>query len=378
MRLIRIIFFIVILMPGNVNANSKINLEQTKNNLNKIKNEQNEQLKINNNLGNQINKLNILTKSIAKQNREYEKQLYLLEKNINSLNSEYENKFSQLQNNTKKLSSIIISLERISKNPENSIIVYPGSSKTAIQSTIALKTILKQIEKTRIEIKDDLNKLDDLQNTLSVKKDVFLQKQQNLSSNRKKLNEQINNKKLLQKNTKSKINNLQKKSNELLKKIKNIKQFLDKIEAENKKQKLERLNKPESIKNFPRKGKIEIPVIGKLIKSFGNLSISGKKNTGITILSRNKATVITPFDGYVSFSGKFKQLGNVIIISHEGGYNSVMIGFDKIYVDKGSWVLTGEPIGQMPKANPELHFEIRYGTKPLNPLRWLNTKMLRR
>ena len=378
MRLLRLIFFIVFLMSNNANANNKVSLEQAKNNLNKIKNEQNQQLKIKNNLEKQIKKLNVLTKSIANQNREYEKQLYLLEKNINSLNSEYEIKFSQLQNNTKKLSSIIISLERISKNPGNSIIIYPGSSKTAIQSTIALKTILKQIEKTRIEIRNDLNTLDDLQNALSVKKDVFLQKQQNLTNNRKKLNEQINNKKLLQKNTRSKINNLQKKSNELSKKIKSIKQFLDKIEAENKKRKLERLNKPESIRSFPRRGKIEVPVIGKLIKSFGSLSISGKKDTGITILSRSKATVITPFDGYVSFSGKFKQLGNVIIISHEGGYNSVMIGFDKVYVDKGSWVLTGEPIGQMPKTNPKLHFEIRYGTKPLNPLRWINKDTLRR
>ena len=218
MRLLRLIFFIIFLVPNNANANSKLSLEQAKKNLNKIKNEQNQQLKIKNNLEKQIEKLNVLTKSIANQNREYEKQLYLLEKNINSLNSEYEIKFSQLQNNTKKLSSIIISLERISKNPENSIIIYPGSSKTAIQSTIALKTILKQIEKTRIEIRNDLNTLDDLQNALSVKKDVFLQKQQNLTNNRKRLNEQINNKKLLQKNTRSKINNLQKKSNELSKK----------------------------------------------------------------------------------------------------------------------------------------------------------------
>ena len=55
-----------------------------------------------------------------------------------------------------------------------------------------------------------------------------------------------------------------------------------------------------------------------------------------------------------------------------------MIGFDKVYVDKGSWLLTGEPIGQMPKTNPKLHFEIRYGTKPLNPLRWINKDTLRR
>ena len=40
MRLLRLIFFIIFLIPNNANANSKLSLEQAKNNLNKIKNEQ--------------------------------------------------------------------------------------------------------------------------------------------------------------------------------------------------------------------------------------------------------------------------------------------------------------------------------------------------
>ena len=63
MRLLRLIFFIIFLMSNNANANNKASLEQAKNNLNKIKNEQNQQLKIKTNLEKQIEKLNVLKES---------------------------------------------------------------------------------------------------------------------------------------------------------------------------------------------------------------------------------------------------------------------------------------------------------------------------
>ena len=378
MRLIfKITAILFLILPTVSFANSKNELNQTQSELNKIKSEELKQKKLTKKLNSEINKLRNLTKNIARQNQEYEQQLSKLEKNISELNEAYEDKLLTLRENTQKLSSILISLQRISKNPENSIILYPGSPKKAVQSSVVLQTLLKRVNTIRENIKSDIDKLNVLQNDLSIKKDSFLQKQKKLANNRKKLNKQIGNKRLLQSKTNKKIANLQKESKSLSAKIKNIKQFLAKIEAENKKRKIKRIRKPESVKNFPVRGKIESPVTGRIIKLFGAKSISGKNETGITIKTQPQASVINPFDGYVAFSGSFKQLGNVIIISHEGGYNSVLIGLDKLYVDKGSWILTGEAIGQMAKIDPKLHFEIRYGTKPKNPLRWVNRKMLR-
>ena len=65
------------------------------------------------------------------------------------------------------------------------------------------------------------------------------------------------------------------------------------------------------------------------------------------------------------------MLGKIVILSHERGYNTVMIGFDDIYVQINDWVLEKDAIGTTNTSNIPFKIEIRYGTKAENPLLWI-------
>lgn len=64
-------------------------------------------------------------------------------------------------------------------------------------------------------------------------------------------------------------------------------------------------------------------------------------------------------------------MGNLIIIQHANGWMSVYAHLDNMNVRRGARVAIGEKIGTIGKtgkvSEPQLHFEIRKGTKAYNP-----------
>jgi len=67
--------------------------------------------------------------------------------------------------------------------------------------------------------------------------------------------------------------------------------------------------------------------------------------------------------------------GNVIILSHNGGYSTVYAHNSVNLVKKGQSVKQGNVIAKVGRTGnatgSHLHFEIRLGGKPLNPLSFL-------
>lgn len=61
--------------------------------------------------------------------------------------------------------------------------------------------------------------------------------------------------------------------------------------------------------------------------------------------------------------------GKTVILDHGDGYTSVYAGLDQLLVDPGMSVAQGNPVGSI-GAEP-LHFEIRQGTSPANPMQLL-------
>ena len=67
--------------------------------------------------------------------------------------------------------------------------------------------------------------------------------------------------------------------------------------------------------------------------------------------------------------------GNVIILSHEGGFSTVYAHNSANLVKKNQSVKKGDIIAKLGKTGnatgPHLHFEIRSGSNPLDPLLYL-------
>ncbi|MDR0803481.1 MAG: peptidoglycan DD-metalloendopeptidase family protein [Rickettsiales bacterium] len=121
----------------------------------------------------------------------------------------------------------------------------------------------------------------------------------------------------------------------------------------------------------PTSSKFTWPVRGKIISDFGDKP-GGLANDGINIAGTTGATVGAAENGVVAYAGnEIKGMGNVIILQHSTGYMSVYAHLDTMVVKRGAAVKVGQKLGtlgQTGKVNsPQLHFEIRKGTKAYNP-----------
>jgi murein hydrolase activator len=69
----------------------------------------------------------------------------------------------------------------------------------------------------------------------------------------------------------------------------------------------------------------------------------------------------------------------LLILEHSGGYLSLYGHTEQIFKTVGEWVGPGDVIATVGdsggEARPELYFEIRKGSRPLNPHPWFKQKL---
>jgi murein DD-endopeptidase MepM/ murein hydrolase activator NlpD len=123
------------------------------------------------------------------------------------------------------------------------------------------------------------------------------------------------------------------------------------------------------------KGPFVWPVQGKVIGAFGS-SNEGLKNDGINIAAPSGAPVVAAADGTVAYAGnELRGFGNMILIRHDGGYVTAYAHNASLLVKKGDKVKRGQTIARVGQTGavfgPQLHFEIRKGTQPVDPLSFL-------
>jgi murein hydrolase activator len=136
---------------------------------------------------------------------------------------------------------------------------------------------------------------------------------------------------------------------------------------------------------FPaQKGFLEPPVEGTVISLFGQ-KIKGKFDSftitnGIDIRVKKGVEIKAVYDGKIIHSGYLRGYGNLMIIDHGDQYFSLISRADEFYLKEGSRVQTGEVIGITGEGDPlygeGLHFEIRRGSNPEDPLLWIKINAL--
>jgi len=129
-----------------------------------------------------------------------------------------------------------------------------------------------------------------------------------------------------------------------------------------------------------KQGGLLWPAEGKLYSSFG-LKKHVKYNTyiqnnGIDIYSAYGSAVVAVASGKVVYAERFLGYGNVILIDHEGGYYTLYGNLTDMLVFSGSNVAEGQAIAKVGgnMDGPIMHFEVRKGGKPVDPVQWLKRK----
>ena len=80
---------------------------------------------------------------------------------------------------------------------------------------------------------------------------------------------------------------------------------------------------------------------------FGANDGLGGTEKGLSIATRAGAQVTAPCDGWVVYSGVFRNYGQLLILNAGGGYHVLLAGMERISVDLGQFVVTGEPVAVM-------------------------------
>lgn len=126
----------------------------------------------------------------------------------------------------------------------------------------------------------------------------------------------------------------------------------------------------------PRQGSaFAWPLKGRLISSYGPKS-GGLHNDGINIGATQGSAVRAAEAGVVVYAADgLKGYGNLVLIRHSDGWVTAYAHNDVLLVDRGDKVERGQLIARAGKTGgvkePQLHFEVRKGTRAVDPLRYL-------
>jgi murein DD-endopeptidase MepM/ murein hydrolase activator NlpD len=117
------------------------------------------------------------------------------------------------------------------------------------------------------------------------------------------------------------------------------------------------------------------PVAGRVISGFGERP-DGGRNDGINISAERGTPVLAAAAGDVTYVGnELKGYGNLILIRHDNGFTTAYAHADGVLVTRGQRVERGEVIASTGAtgdvSRPQLHFELRRGTRPVDPALFL-------
>jgi murein DD-endopeptidase MepM/ murein hydrolase activator NlpD len=118
------------------------------------------------------------------------------------------------------------------------------------------------------------------------------------------------------------------------------------------------------------------PVKGRVIAGFGPKT-GGAQNDGINLAVPEGTPVKAADDGVVAYAGnELKGYGNLVLIRHANGFVSAYAHASELLVKRGDTIKRGQVIAHAGQTgnvtSPQLHFEIRKGSTPVDPAQYLN------
>ena len=343
--------------------------------------------------------------SLAREIQNNEDKISELENKLAALKEDLTLKEDAFAKENQSLVQTLASLQNMSLNPSEAVILQPFSPVDVIRSAILLRETVPFLNDKSSKLKTDLDAIytqkKQVENTVNETKNS----QQKLEKQQKEMRSLMQKKAGMRKVLETRGAETQKEAEELASKAKDLRDLLIKLEkqkelARKKQEEAERLaalKRQEEMKKlnaqqrtisqkehasikqkvkggrFARaKGSLSRPVRGNVITEYGQPLSKGVTSKGIVYKTRPNAQVIALYDGTVIFSGPFKGYGNIIIVEHGDGYLSLLAGLGVIDCELGQMLLAGEPVGTMPdSSNAKLYVEIRKDRHPINPTPWI-------
>lgn len=280
------------------------------------------------------------------------------------------------------LADVLATMQRIGAQSAPAILLQPEDVLESVRAAILLGAIVPELRGQADRLVADLSELARVRRDIAAERDSLAQSRAALEEERSRISALIEERQRQFGDNQKAFEAERQRNASLAKQADTVQDLVTKLEKEIAEAARE-ANSPKPAIPFAQvRGKLPLPVAGKILRAFGAGNDTGGTEKGQSIATRPNAEINSPCEGRVVFAGNFRNYGQLLILNAGGGYHILLAGMESITVDLGQVVAAGEPVAVMgngPRVSagsalgysePILYVEFRRNGNSIDPAPW--------
>ena len=357
-------------------------------------------------IGQDRSKLNQQLIDIAAQVRSVETRIGDAESRLRPLDSREQQIRGSLDSRRSEIVEVLAALQRAGRRTPPALLVRPEDALQSLRTAMLLGSVVPELHARTQKLADDLGELVTLRKNIATERDQLAVDRDNLQNDQTRLAALVEERQRQQSSIEKDMEAEGARAISLSRQVDSLQGLIAKMEQDLKSAAKAAATatlqgtpaapndqpNPGALKDPARispaiafasaKGLFALPVNGVKIREFGGSDGAGGVEKGISLATRAGAQVTTPCDGWVVYAGPFRSYGQLLILNAGGGYHVLIAGMERISVNIGQFVLTGEPVATMGTksqvasilaanaSQPVLYIEFRKDGTPIDPGPW--------
>ncbi|WP_312002504.1 murein hydrolase activator EnvC family protein [Bradyrhizobium hereditatis] len=360
-------------------------------------------------IGQDRSKLNQQLIDIATQVRSIETRIGETEGRLRPLDAREQQVRASLDSRRSEIVEVLAALQRAGRRTPPALLVRPEDALQSLRTAMLLGSVVPELRGRAEKLTADLTELVNLRKTIATERDILARDRDRLKDDQIRLAALVDERQRKQSAIEKDMEAEGARAVNLSRQVDSLQGLIAKMEQDLKsaakaaataslqgapaapggKPNLGALKDPArlspAIAFASAKGLFAFPVNGRKIRDFGGSDGAGGVEKGISLATRPGAQVTTPCDGWVVYAGPFRSYGQLLILNAGGGYHVLIAGMERISVNIGQFVLTGEPVATMgttsqvasilatTASQPVLYVEFRKDGTPIDSGPWWAT-----
>lgn len=357
-------------------------------------------------LGQDRSKLNQQLIDVAAQVRGIESKVSDTEARLRALDGREQQMRDSLNSRRSEIVEVLAALQRAGRRSPPALLVRPEDALQSLRTAMLLGAVVPELRTRAERLANDLGELVNLRQNIAAERDHLAADRDKIRNDQTRLSALVDERQRRQAAVEKDLEAESARAIALSRQVGDLQSLIAKMEQDlksaakaaaaasqqgapttvNGKPNLaafkDRSRTSPAIAFVSAKGLLPLPVNGTKIREFGGSDGAGGAQKGISLATSPGAQVTTPCDGWVVYAGPFRSYGQLLILNAGGGYHVLIAGMERISVNIGQFVLTGEPVATMGSTSqvasilatnasqPVLYVEFRKDGTPIDPGPW--------
>ncbi|AXK82631.1 hypothetical protein DW352_20140 [Pseudolabrys taiwanensis] len=345
-------------------------------------------------------KLNEALIDTATKLRSVEAKITATEERLKPLDANEQVIRKSLEGRRAVIGEVLAALQRIGHRPPPALIASPEDALQAVRTAMVLGAVLPEMRQQVDALARDLLGLVSVRKQIATEREQLNAEVASLNQERTRMSALVDERQRQEADREKALAAERTRATDLARQVDNLKDLIAKLEQGldastraaregnrgDSRGALSALHDPgrlsPAVAFASLRGRVPVPVNGVKLKEYGAPDGIGGVEKGLSIATRAGAQVTAPADGWVVYAGPFRSYGQLLILNVGGGYHVLLAGMERISVDLGQFVLTGEPVAMMGNGShlaavlatgsnqPVLYIEFRKDGAPVDPGPW--------